>query len=131
MPVFDTSFVIDVFASDPQAIRVLGLLQKDTRPMGVTTFTHYELYSGVGRSKRPDAERTRVEAFLRELGVFDMTPEAAKLAGLLDARLAIEGKSLRLVDLFIAATALHHGEAVVTRNKREFSKVPGLEVIAY
>jgi tRNA(fMet)-specific endonuclease VapC len=32
-------------------------------------------------------------------------------------------------DLLIAATALRHGAALVTRNVAEFSRVPGLEVV--
>ena len=39
------------------------------------------------------------------------------------------GKPLRAIDSLLAATALQHGLAMVTRNVRDFSAVPGLEVI--
>jgi toxin FitB len=44
-------------------------------------------------------------------------------------RLAAEaGRSLPAVDGLLAATALHHGLRLVTRNVRDF-KLPGLEVV--
>lgn len=131
MPVLDTSFVIDFLAGDERALRVLRLLQQGTAPLGVTPYTHFELFAGVGRSARGDEERRKVEDFLRELFVFPFDVEAAKMAGLLDARLAAEGKSIGVVDLLIGCTAVHHGEAIVTRNKKHFQHIPGLEVLAY
>lgn len=34
-------------------------------------------------------------------------------------------------DLWIAATAVAHAMPIVTRNRAHFSRVPGVEVIAY
>lgn len=36
---------------------------------------------------------------------------------------------VRKMDLQIAATALQHNGIIVTRNRRDFAKVPGLEVV--
>jgi len=41
------------------------------------------------------------------------------------------GELIGANDLWIAATALRHGEALVTRNAREFQRVPGLQVLTY
>lgn len=38
------------------------------------------------------------------------------------------GNKLPIEDLMIAATALTHGHAVATRDKKSFSRVPGLKV---
>lgn len=131
MPVFDTAFVIDLLGGDQDARRLLRLLQQGTTPLGVTPFTHFELYSGVGRSTRAVEETRKVEDLLTEILVFPVEPEAAKMAGLLDAKLAREGKTTSIVDLLIGCTALHHGESVVTRNRRHFEAVPGLQVLTY
>lgn len=131
MPVLDTTFVIDFLRGDEKAARVMRMLQQGAAPVGVTPYTHFELYAGIGRSRRPDEEKQRVEGFLRSLVVFPFEPEAAKLAGLLDAQLAAGGRTTGLLDLLIGCTALHHGEAIVTRNKKHFEAIPGLDVLVY
>ena len=41
------------------------------------------------------------------------------------------GELIGANDLWIAAAALKHGEPLVTRNAREFQRVPGLQVLTY
>jgi tRNA(fMet)-specific endonuclease VapC len=41
------------------------------------------------------------------------------------------GELIGANDLWIAAAALQHGEALVTRNARDFHRVPGLQVLTY
>jgi hypothetical protein len=41
------------------------------------------------------------------------------------------GELIGANDLWIAAAALRHGEALVTRNARDFHRVPGLQVLTY
>ena len=41
------------------------------------------------------------------------------------------GLSIGANDLWIAATGLAHGAAVVTRNERHYRRVPGLRVVTY
>lgn len=131
MPVLDTTFAIDLLRGDDDATKILALLQKGTAPIGVTPHTHFELYAGVGRSRRADLEAAAVDDLLSDLSLFEFTPEAAKLAGILDAELGRTGRRIGLVDLLIGATALHHGETIVTRNKKDFSAIPGLELLTY
>ena len=45
------------------------------------------------------------------------------------AELESRGKMISYYDLIVAATALEHGSAVATFNKRHFQNVPGLKVI--
>jgi predicted nucleic acid-binding protein len=131
MPLLDTCFLIDAMAGEPGAARVLELLAKGSLPLGVSPLTHFELYAGIGRSRNGDEEKQRVEAMLAGLAVFELAPEAARAAGLLDARLSREGRRIPVMDLLLAATALHHGQDLVTRNAKDFGHVPGLRVLAY
>ncbi len=41
------------------------------------------------------------------------------------------GELIGANDLWIASTALAHGAALVTRNAREFARVPGLSILSY
>lgn len=131
MPVLDTCFILDVLRGEARAEGVWRLLQQGTRPLGISPHSEYELYRGIGRSTRPDAEKQRVEAFLAELVRFPFSSEVARLAGLMDARLSAEGTRPSALDLFIGCAALHAGEPVVTRDAGPFRAIPGLEVLAY
>jgi tRNA(fMet)-specific endonuclease VapC len=50
----------------------------------------------------------------------------AERAGQLRAQLDLQGAPIGPYDLQLAATALVHGLTVVSRNTREFARVPGL-----
>jgi tRNA(fMet)-specific endonuclease VapC len=41
------------------------------------------------------------------------------------------GELIGANDLWIASTALAHGASLVTRNTREFARVPGLSILSY
>lgn len=131
MPLLDTTFAVDLLRGRAEAARLLRLLEQGTGPLGVSAITYYELYRGVGQSGRPDEERRKVDDLLRSLLVFPVEAEAAKQAGLLRAQLDSEGASVDPFDLLIGCTALHHGEDVVTRNRRDFERIPGLQVLHY
>lgn len=131
MPVLDTSFVIDFLRGRERAVSIFDFLQQGSAPVGVTPYTHYELYAGIGRSSRGDEERQRVEGLLDGLAFFPFEPEAARQAGLLDAELSAAGQPSSLIDLMIGAIALHHGQAVVTRDRNAFEGIQGLEVLTY
>jgi tRNA(fMet)-specific endonuclease VapC len=131
MPLLDTCFVIDVLRGEPKAAALLDLLRQGSAPLGTSPHTHFELYAGIGRSKRPQEELQRVEAFLDSLAVFQFGPEAARQAGLLDAQLARDGETVSLIDLMIAATAMQAGQDLVTRNHNDFDRIPGLRVLRY
>lgn len=131
MVVLDTTFAVDVLRGDEAAVRTLSVLQKGTGSIGVTVISHFELFAGAGRARRPAEESSKVGAFLQELTLFETTPESARLAGLLDAKLSAQGRRVGVLDLLIGATALHHGEALVTRKRKDFEAIPDLEVIGY
>lgn len=131
MPVLDTAYVIDVLEGLEDAVTIFDFLKQGSAPLGVTPYTHFELYAGIGRSSRPDAERQRVEGFLDGLTLFPFEPGAARQAGLLDAELEARGRPVSLVDLMIGCTALHHGQSVVTKDADGFEPIPGLEVLGY
>jgi tRNA(fMet)-specific endonuclease VapC len=59
----------------------------------------------------------------------DFDDACSQVAATLRARLESEGCPIGAYDTLIAATALRHGAALVTRNVAEFSRVQGLELI--
>jgi tRNA(fMet)-specific endonuclease VapC len=77
------------------------------------------------------ARKNFVEGLLAQLPVYPFTREAADLAAKLGAESAARGNVIPIADLFIGATALSLGFAVLTANDRHFRLVPGLTVLSF
>lgn len=99
----------------------------------VSSVTVAELLSGAELSRTP-ALRQRVqlmtEELLRHVPTLPFDLEAARTYAQLNAALLRAGQPVGGFDLQIAAIAMAHECSVVTLNLREFSRIPGLTVIA-
>ena len=97
--------------------------------VAIAAVTASELLHGVFRASGP-ARRARREAFVeRALAVLPVLPfdlTAARVHARVWASLASKGVTVGAHDLLIAATALAHGAAVLTRDERGFRRIPGL-----
>lgn len=88
-----------------------------------------ELRYGIAKSVRRDASTRVLEAFLAE--GFELLPfddEDAAEAGDIRAALESSGTPIGAYDIVIAAQARRRGVVLVTGNRREFERVPGLMV---
>lgn len=60
--------------------------------------------------------------------IVEFDREDARQAGLVRADLAARGTPIGPYDVLIAGQALARGLTLMTRNTREFSRVPGLQI---
>lgn len=108
-----------------------GLIRRfvDAGPdrLAVSDLTAAELYFGAERSSRKEANRKRVEAFLRSVASVPFDRRCGGRFGRLKAAMLRSGKPIPDFDLGIAATALIHG-AVLVSEDRHMKLVPGLPV---
>jgi predicted nucleic acid-binding protein len=74
-----------------------------------------ELYAGM-RS----AEAVATEHLLSKLECYAVTMTIARRAGLLKRDWARQGRTLKLPDMIVAATALEHGLTLMTSNRKDF-----------
>ena len=129
MLALDTNTISYYFRGDTQVVPRMHALPP--AQLAVPSVVVYELRYGLMRLP-PAAAQPRLEAlstFLLPLRVLDFDEACAQVAATLRARLEAEGRPIGPHDLLIAATALRHGAALVTRNVAEFSRVQGLEVV--
>jgi tRNA(fMet)-specific endonuclease VapC len=63
---------------------------------------------------------------LSRLQILDVDEAIAARYGVLKADLQRQGQVIADFDLLIAATALVHGLKLVTHNRRDFERIPGL-----
>jgi len=110
------------------AVRMSGELQAG-RTMMVPAIVRFELEYGLAKSLRPEANRAILATLLArgfEQPAFDL--EDAAEAGDIRAWLEAKGVPIGPYDVLIAAQARRRGATLVTLNRREFERVPGLIV---
>jgi tRNA(fMet)-specific endonuclease VapC len=95
--------------------------------LGVTIVTVAELWFGARKSSRPAATRREVDAFLSALEIVPFDKPAADAYAEIRWTLERKGRPIGERDLLIAAVGSARGLTVVTHNRSEFARVPGLE----
>ncbi|MDX2207805.1 MAG: type II toxin-antitoxin system VapC family toxin [Gemmatimonadales bacterium] len=112
----------------PDLLRSLG-----TESVAIAAITASELLHGCHRAKEPATRIRRtafVDALLALLPSVSFGLAEARVHAAVWAELTACGIPIGAHDLLIAATALARGDAVATLNHREFSRVPGLRLLA-
>ena len=100
----------------------------------ISAVTVSELLMGVHRANTEERRQRRsafVESIIAGVRVLDFTTETARIHAQIYADLASKGSLIGAHDLLIAATARQHEASLLTDNVGEFSRVPGLKVIAF
>lgn len=111
----DTSVIIDALNRKRGRWELLASLIEagDTLACSVVTLT--EIYAGI----RPK-EFLLTERFLDGLEHYEVDSRLARYAGLLKNEWASKGRTLGVVDMLIAATALAHELILMTDNRKDF-----------
>ena len=130
----DTSYLIDLLrelarGEEGPASGVLERLADEE--LGVSVHVLCELHAGAELSIHPERERSRVGELVRPLALSTPDERFAPEIGRLLAELRRRGESISTMDLLVATAAIVDGADLVTRNAREFERVPGLRVISY
>lgn len=122
----DTNVAIFVIRQRPP--QALAVFNQHAGRMALSAITLAELMHGAEKSGRPTANLAVVEDFCSRLEVLPYGPKAAQHYGQIRAALELAGPPIGVNDLHIAAHARSEGLVVVTNNRREFDRVPALQV---
>jgi predicted nucleic acid-binding protein len=127
--ILETTFLIDLereLAAGQSGPAQAFLAANATSELFITFTVAGELAAG-----RTPADRSRWERSIASLQVLESNADVCWEFGRLHRFLRLNGLLIGTNDLWIAATALAYDKSVVTRNIREFQRVPGLTVLGY
>ena len=127
MLVLDSNTISYYFRGDPAVVPRLQAVRP--ADLGVPAIVEYELRYGLLRLP-VEAAAPRVAALAELLAPMQLLPfdsACAAVAARVRAELEAVGTPIGPHDTLIAATALRHQATLVTRNEREFARVPGLQ----
>ena len=125
----DTCFLSELIKHAPESRVLQWMERRDDQTLFVSAMTFAELQRGVARlaeSKR----RAELTSWLEQLEanfsdrVLPFTLATSRYWATMCAQAEAAGRSIAAFDSIIAASALEHGLALVTRNVRDFSQAP-------
>jgi len=126
MYLLDTNTLIYFFKQQGQV--AAHLKNVAASEVAIASVVLFELEYGVLRSNQPDLQRKGIDAALKAYRVLSMDYRCAKSAAWIKHTLELAGTPIGHFDQLIAGMALAHNLTLVTRNTREFERVPGLSV---
>ena len=96
--------------------------------VGLSAIAYGELAFGMEYSQRKDDNLAALAAFVEPLQIVPFGPEAALHYGQIRTELQRQGPPIGSNDMLIAAHARSLDVTLVTNNRREFDRIPGLKV---
>ena len=131
----DTSLLIDLLrevarerpAAAFDAIESLD----DDETLGVSVYVVCELRAGAELSRRPLQEHEVLDRLLGGLLVAYPDTRFAPMYGRVLAAIERTGRRIASMDLLIATAALVDDAPLLTRNVKDFARVPGLRLLRY
>lgn len=130
MVCLETSFLVDLFRGEERAVQRMQQLERSSEAITVAAPTVMEIATGAELNEAP-RERGLLREFLDSVTTLPLDKEAALLAGSVNAQLIKAGEMIGEMDILIGVVAAAHGERLLARNLRHFSRIPGLETEGY
>lgn len=96
--------------------------------LAISSLSDYELWIGALKACWSVARIETMFTGLAHMSRIDFTSREAHAAARISAALSATGQTIGLMDSLIAGVALSYEAIFVTRNLREFRRVPGLNV---
>ncbi len=122
----DTDICIYVVKNRP--IGLLDRFEAFADELSISAITLGELQYGIEKSTQRERNAAAIQAFVAQLSVLDFDAPAARHFGELRAELERAGTPCGLCDMQIGAHARSRGLIVVSNNRREFARMPGVRL---
>ena len=122
----DSDYVADYLKGRVPATTLLDRLFHEG--IAVSIVTYAEVYEGIYYGQKRVVSEQGLRLFLQTTPVIGINRSIAKCYATLRGDLARKGQLIDQPDLFIAATAMHHNLTLVTRNLRDYQRIPDLKM---
>ena len=133
MSFLDTSFIIDLLREEKRRTRGPAhqkLEQLGETPVRLSLFVVCELEAGVSLSASKK-EREQIQLFCQHCEVVYPDDRLAPIYGNVLAHLQRQGTPIGVMDLLIGSQALAWDEPLISRNLKDFQKIPNLQLESY
>jgi tRNA(fMet)-specific endonuclease VapC len=124
----DSDILVGFLRSNKDAmIKIKSLLDRNSE-LFTSSINLHELIKGANLSNNPANNTEKVEELMRTIVVLPFDRKCAEISGKLSAGKKIRSKPIGQNDLLIASVAINYNLKLVTRNKKHFDSIPGLNL---
>ncbi|HLF06752.1 MAG TPA: type II toxin-antitoxin system VapC family toxin [Thermoplasmata archaeon] len=136
MACLDTTVLVDILREARRKVEgpahaKFKELSSRNETVVITRINEAEFLAGGYDAGIPAISLPARERFLSEFPVLELDAGAARQYAIWDSTLAARGETVGAFDLMIASIAFSNGHSVVTRNRKEFERIPSLSVEPY
>ena len=120
----DTNTLIYFFRDQGRVAQ--NLLKVAPARIAISAIVLFELETGIAKSTEPEKRMKQLAELVEVVRVLPFDQNTARESARIRAWLEARGEPIGPMDTLIAGTALAEGATLVTRNAKEFRRVPGL-----
>lgn len=129
----DTTFIIDLLKNRPDALSKFK--QVNDQEIYTTIINVYEIKAGIQRKFEHHTVLRETGVFnkmLSNIQVFNLDMKSVGKAAEINGELTSDGAIIDNLDILIAAICLNNGcDTIITKNKKNFSRIKDLKVETY
>ena len=122
----DSDVIIDFMRGDKGiADKIKNRLENS---FSITAITLCELFKGAYGAKNPEHEIKKIEALMDNTLTVTLDEHSSRIFGMKSRELVQKGKISGIPDIMIASICIARDLTLITRNKKHFEDIPGLQV---
>ena len=122
----DSDYVADYLGAHSPAIQLLSSFAKDD--LAISLITYGEIYEGIHFGRDPRKTTEVFQRFLRSVVLLPLTQPIMQQFARIRGELRRTGKIIGDFDILIASTAIQHHLTLVTRNIKDYERIPNLNL---
>lgn len=122
----DTDYVADYLKGYQAATSTLNHLL--IKGIGISIIAFAEVYEGIYYGQNRAQHEQGFHSFVRSTPVLSITRSIARQFAQICGDLRVKWLLIPDPDLYIAATAIHHHLTLVTRNTKDYERIPNLKI---
>jgi len=128
MYLLDTDILVGFLRNDPHAISKIQTLLKEGGIGYISSINIHEIIKGAHLSKNTEKNLEKIRTLVQSLNLLSFNDQNAFLSGKLSAEQEKKGIFSTQNDMFIAAVAVQNQFILITRNKKYFENIEGLQI---
>ena len=122
----DSDWVVDYLKGRSNALTLLDDLLHEGLAISIITFG--EVYEGIYYSRDPKHNEAIFRSFLRGVNILGINLHIARRFAIIRGELRGKGQLIGQPDILIAATAICHDLILLTRNMKDYQRIPDLKL---